>query len=91
MCKGRGRRYLRATRECKTLHLHKGRHRKGKSIRATIAARMDMVCIYAPTLKGIMEMDREEVQEDRSLLLEIDRRFNSSSSSQVNRLSNIRY
>ena len=45
-------------------------HREGKSISATTVEKMGMVCISALTQEDILEMDKEEVLEDKLLHLE---------------------
>ena len=50
--------------ECKMLNHHEDHH-KGRNISATTVEKTGMVCISALTQGGILEMDKEEVQEDK--------------------------
>ena len=51
-------------KEQKMLNHHED-HREGKSIFATTVEKTGMVCIFALTQGGILEMAREEVLEDK--------------------------
>ena len=50
--------------EHKMLNHHED-HREGRSISATIVEKMGMVCIFSLTQGDILEMEREEVPEDK--------------------------
>ena len=51
-------------KECK-IHHPSVDHHKGKDTSVTTVVKMDMVCISAPTRRGIMGMVKEEDPEDK--------------------------
>ena len=51
-------------KECKMMHSHED-NQEGRIISATTVEKTGMVCISAHTQEDILEMDKEEVQEDK--------------------------
>ena len=57
-------------KECRMMHSRRVDNKEGRIISATTVEKTGMVCISALTQEDILEMDKEEVLEDKLLHLE---------------------